>query len=157
MMSKPIFTFRALLSLATLSACVLIAAPAAHAGLLGGGATGGLGGTLSPRTLDLNGQVGANVARDGDARLPHGEKLREAAGGAAAQAQGTLGAARGAAADKAQQTQGMLSGTVNGGANAMGAVAAQKPGNASASGSADVKPESRSVNASASGTASVGR
>ena len=164
MTTKPIFKFRTVLSLATLSACVLSFAPAAHAGLLGG-ATGGVGGTLSPRSLDLNGQGHANVARDGNAQLPRGEKLRDATGSAAGSATGeaksTLGAAKGAATDKAQQAQGKVSGTASGtadtAATAGKTTAAKTAGTASASGSADVKREGRAVNASASGEASVSR
>lgn len=147
MASKPTFKFRTVLSLATLSACVLSFAPAAHAGLLGG-ASGGVGGTLSPRNLDLNGQGRANVAHDGNAQLPRGEKLRDATGSASGEAKGTLGAAKGAATDKAQQAQGTVSGTAGGTATA---------GTASASGGAGVKREGRAVNASASGEASVSR
>lgn len=169
MASKPIFKFRTVLSLATLSACVLSFAPAAHASPLGG-ATGGVGGTLSPRNLELNGQGRANVARDGNAQLPRGEKLRDATGSASAEA-------KGAVTDKARQAQGTVSGTVSGTATADGAIAMEKAaaaksggaateatgtagktaGTASAGGSAGVKREGRAVNASASGEASVNR
>lgn len=176
MVSKPISKFRTVLSLATLSACVLSFAPAAHAGLLGG-ATGSVGGTLSPRSLELNDQARANVASDGNAQLPRGEKLRDAAGSAAGEAKGSLGAAKGAATDRAQQAQGTVSGTASGTATAGGTIAMEKAaaaksggadtaatgmagktaGTASASGSAGVKREGRAVNASASGEASLSR
>lgn len=166
MMSKPIFKLRTVLSLATLSACMLGFAPAAQAGLLGG-VTGGAGGTLSPRQLDLNGQGRANVARDGKAQLPRGDKLRDAAGSTTGEAKGSLGAAKGAAADQAQQTQGAATaggaialekaGGAKGGAADAAATAGKSSGSASASGSAGVKREGGAVNASASGEAGVSR
>jgi len=171
-MSKQIFKFRSVLSLATLSACVLTFAPAAQAGLLGG-ATGNVGGTLSPRNLDLNGQGRANVARDGTAQLPRGEKLRDAAGNATGEAKGSVGAAKDAATDKAAQAQGAATGTAKAGTSAATekaaevkngsgeaaatATASKSVGKASAggTGSASAKREGRSVNATASGDGSV--
>lgn len=157
MMSKPIFKLRTVLSLATLSACVLSFAPATQAAGLLGGATGGAGGTLSPRNLDLNGHGRANVARDGNAQLPRGEKLRDAAGskvgevkggvedakGSASEAKGSLAATKGAAIDKAQQGKDAVSGSAS--------------GSATSSGSVGVKREGGAVDASASGEVSAGR
>ncbi len=164
MMSKPVPKFRVLLSLAALSAGALSFAPV-QAQLLGGNASGGLGGTLSPRQLDVGGQLRAN------AQLPRGEALRDAAGKTAAQARGTAGAAadtavqaQGTATTKALQAQAMATGT----AQAAGAIAADKAvsvqdtagraaGMASAGGDVTVKPEGRGVSASASGQANVSR
>lgn len=157
MISKQAITFRALLSVAALSAAGLMSVPA-QAQLLGGSATGGLGGTLSPRQLDASGQLGVKAQR------PRGEPLRETAGQttgaaaqAAAQARGSVNATtdkavqlQGAAVGKAVQAQGMVSGTAGTTAKDVSSQATQA---ASAEGSASVKREDGGVSASASGEA----
>lgn len=158
MITPQAFTFRALLSIAALSAASLMSVPA-QAQLLGGSATGGLGGTLSPRQLDASGQLRAK------AQLPRGEALRETAsqttGQAAVQARGNVSAAadkavqlQGAATTKTLQTQGMVSSTA--GTTAKD-VASQATQTASANGSVAVKPEDGGVSASASGQAKASR
>ena len=172
--------FRALLCVAAIAASGLLAEPA-RAQLLGGGsATGSLGGTLSPRQLDVNGQLRAK------APLPRAEQLRETAGQATAQARGNVDAtadtavkAQGAAIERAAKVQAMavdkavkvqgvaaekaaqVQGTVSGSASATAKEAAGEAGQAgkavSASGSMTVKPQDGGVDASASGQARASR
>ena len=172
MKSKQVLPFRALLSVAALAAGGLVFAPA-HAQLLGGSAAGGLGGTLSPRHIDANGQLRAN------AQLPRGEKLRETVGQNAVQARGNVGATtdkavqlQGAAVDKTLQAQGMASGMAQATAQAGGAIAVDKAATvkqattdvagqatstASVTGGVSVKPDNRGVSVSASGQAKASR
>lgn len=165
MISKQAFAFRALLSVAALAAAGMMSVPA-QAQLLGGSATGGLGGTLSPRQIDANGQLRAK------AQLPRAEQLRETAGQtstqataqatqAAVQSRGNVDAAadkavqlQGAATAKALQTQGMATATA---ATTAKDGADKATRIASANGSVSVKPEDGGVNASASGQAQASR
>lgn len=161
--------FRALLCVAAIAASGLLA-ESARAQLLGGGsATGSLGGTLSPRQLDVNGQLRAK------APLPRAEQFRETAGQASMQARGSVdatadaavkaqGAAvdkavkvQGAAVDKTVQAQGAVSGTASATAKEAAGQAAQAGKAVSATGGVSVKPQDGGVDASASGQARASR
>src|SRR4029453_10446691 len=109
-MFKRRFIIPSTVSIAVLAACFM--ASSAHAGLLGGGGgawAGGAGGALNesftPRSLDVAGQAGGQLRRDG--ALPRGDQVQGAAGAAAHK----TGETKSAAAEHATGMKGTASGT----------------------------------------------
>lgn len=147
-MSKHQFLARSVLTAAISCAAALV--QPAHAGLLGG-ASGGLGGSFGPRSLDVGGQAAAQASRNGagisrSAQSPV-DKAREAT---AATRSATGGAQATGAVSGAQAGGTTSSAQASGGTSGANAATA-------ANGTTQPTPAGRSVSADASAQGSVGR
>jgi hypothetical protein len=92
---------------ATLAVVGSLIATSAHAGLLGGGSGGlggGFGGGLTPRSLDVGGNAAGHVRRE-PMTLPRGDKAKDAAGNATAQAKDKVNDAAAQGATKAHDAK----------------------------------------------------
>lgn len=169
-MSKQRFAPRSTLNLVVLSACLM--AGSAQASLLGG--SGGVGGALSPRGVDLSGRGDATLTRDG-ARVPGmTDKARDAvlrtrdakavvvdhaAGAKSGAASAGQAAAATGAATSASTLQNMTStqADVSSQAGAAGQATTQAPAGTSAGSSTAADASTRNASVSKSGSASASR